>query len=144
MVNTMIIRVHSRNGTAATILQQMRYEHVSFLLHLHYSPSFGFPIIHVVYTIWQIRYVLRYHATFDNLWANYQLVVATSTPRSNHISTATFTHSLLLAVSLAAGRHSAVTGTFAPKNFRSRERKYHGVELSLLKIFRSLELLLPG
>ena len=23
-----------------------------------------------------------------------------------------------------------VTGTFAPKNFRSRERKYHGMELS--------------
>ena len=24
-----------------------------------------------------------------------------------------------------------VTGTFAPKNFRSRERKFHGMELSL-------------
>ena len=24
-----------------------------------------------------------------------------------------------------------VTGTFAPKNFRSREQKYHGMELSL-------------
>jgi len=34
--------------------------------------------------------------------------VATFTPRSNHISTATFTHSLLLAVSLAAGRRSAL------------------------------------
>ena len=34
--------------------------------------------------------------------------VSTFTPRSNHISTATFTHSLLLAVSLAAGRRSAL------------------------------------
>ena len=34
--------------------------------------------------------------------------MATFTPRSNHISAATFTHSLLLAVSLAAGRRSAV------------------------------------
>ena len=25
----------------------------------------------------------------------------------------------------------SVTGTFAPKNFRSRERKYHGMELLL-------------
>jgi len=52
----------------------------------------------------------------------------------------------------------SVTGTFAPKNFRSRERKYHGMELSLpgAKVprtfaprnFRSreqfLELSLPG
>ena len=47
-----------------------------------------------------------------------------------------------------------VTGTFAPKNFRSRERKYHGMELSLPRAkvprtfapwnFRSLELSLPG
>jgi len=37
-------------------------------------------------------------------------------------------------------------GTFAPKNFRSRERKYHGMELSLIapRNFRSLELSLPG
>jgi len=34
-------------------------------------------------------------------------VVATFTPRSSHISNARFTHSLLLAVSLAAGRRSA-------------------------------------
>ena len=44
-------------------------------------------------------------------------------------------------------------GTFAPKNFRSRERKYHGMELSLpgtfvpgsesSENFRSLELSLP-
>jgi len=27
--------------------------------------------------------------------------------------------------------NALVTGTFAPKNFRSRERKYHGMELSL-------------
>ena len=33
-------------------------------------------------------------------------VVATFTPRSSHISNARFTHSLLLAVSLAAGRRS--------------------------------------
>jgi len=38
-----------------------------------------------------------------------------------------------------------VTGTFAPRNFRSWERKFHGVELSLpgAKVpwnFRSLEL----
>jgi len=48
----------------------------------------------------------------------------------------------------------AVTGTFAPKNFRSRERKYHGMELSVpgAKVPRtfaprnlcSLELSLPG
>jgi len=47
-----------------------------------------------------------------------------------------------------------VTGTFAPKNFRSREQKYHGMELSLpgtftpgsesSKNFRSLELSFPG
>jgi len=47
-----------------------------------------------------------------------------------------------------------VTGTLAPKNFRSQERKYHGMELLLpgAKVprtfaprnFRSLELLLPG
>jgi len=42
-----------------------------------------------------------------------------------------------------------VTGTFAPRNFRSRERKFHGVELSLpgAKVpwnFRSLELSFPG
>ena len=40
-------------------------------------------------------------------------------------------------------------GTFAPKNFRSREQKYHGMELSLPGTsfpwnFRSLELSLPG
>jgi len=45
-------------------------------------------------------------------------------------------------------------GTFAPKNFRSREQKYHVMELSLpgtftpgsesSKNFRSLELSLPG
>jgi len=34
-------------------------------------------------------------------------VVATFTPRSSHISNARFTHSLLLAISLAAGRRSA-------------------------------------
>jgi len=36
-------------------------------------------------------------------------------------------------------------GTFAPKNFRSRERKYHGMELLLprMRNFRSLELSLP-
>ena len=34
--------------------------------------------------------------------------MSTFTPRSNHISTATFTHSLLLAVSLAAGKRSAL------------------------------------
>ena len=34
--------------------------------------------------------------------------VSTFTPRSNHISTATFTHNLLLAVSLAAGRRSSL------------------------------------
>ena len=34
-------------------------------------------------------------------------VVATFTPRSSHISNARFTHSLLLASSLAAGRRSA-------------------------------------
>ena len=40
---------------------------------------------------------------------NYTLyVVATYTPRSNHISNARITHSLLLAVSLAAGRRSAL------------------------------------
>ena len=49
---------------------------------------------------------------------------------------------------------ATVTGTFAPENFRSRERKYHGMELSLpgAKVlgtfaprnFRSLELSLPG
>ena len=33
--------------------------------------------------------------------------MATFTPRSSHISKARFTHSLLLAVSLAAGRRSA-------------------------------------
>ena len=33
--------------------------------------------------------------------------VSTFTPRSNHISNAMFTRSLLLAVSVAAGRHSA-------------------------------------
>ena len=42
-----------------------------------------------------------------------------------------------------------VAGTFVPKNFRSRERKFHRVELSLLgaKVpwnFHSLELSLPG
>jgi len=34
--------------------------------------------------------------------------VATFSPRSNRISTPTFTHSLLLAVSLAAGRRNAL------------------------------------
>ena len=34
--------------------------------------------------------------------------MATFTPRSNHISNARITHSLLLAVSLAAGRRSAL------------------------------------
>ena len=43
----------------------------------------------------------------------------------------------------------SVTGTFAPMNFRSRERKFHRVELSLpgAKVpwnFRSLELSFPG
>jgi len=51
-------------------------------------------------------------------------------------------------------RRYTVTGTFAPKNFRSWERKYHGMELSLLgtkvprtfalRNFRSLEHSLPG
>ena len=36
-------------------------------------------------------------------------VVATFTPRSSHISNAKFTHSLLLAVSLAAGRQAQCT-----------------------------------
>ena len=35
-------------------------------------------------------------------------------------------------------------GTFVPKNFRSRERKFHRVELSFPWNFRSLELSLPG
>ena len=35
-------------------------------------------------------------------------VVTTFTPRSNHISNARITHSLLLAVSLAAGRRSSL------------------------------------
>ena len=59
-------------------------------------------------------------------------------------------HMVLLSANVFGGNY----GTFAPKNFRSRERKYHGMELSLpgtfapgsesSKHFRSLELSLPG
>ena len=36
-----------------------------------------------------------------------------------------------LGLQLGIGIGFRVTGTFAPKNFRSRERKFHGMELSL-------------
>ena len=77
---------------------------------------------------------------------------------------------IVLFFSMHSMHISKVTETFAPKNFRSRERKYHGMELSLpgAKVprtfapwnfrsrerkvprtfapwnFRSLELSLPG
>jgi len=46
------------------------------------------------------------HQKLDEPWFLWT-VVATFTPRSSHISNATFTHSLLLASRLAAGRRSA-------------------------------------
>jgi len=40
-------------------------------------------------------------------------------------------HQIGFPLGLCLGLCPRVTGTFAPKNFRSRERMYHGMELSL-------------
>ena len=65
---------------------------------------------------------------------------------------ASFSFSCTVATSLQCYNADVLwknAGTFVPKNFRSRERKFHRVELSLpgTKVpwnFRSLELSLPG
>jgi len=55
--------------------------------------------------------VFLVYNTFTSTFALFsyliKYVVATFMPRSSHISNARFTHSLLLAISLAAGRRSA-------------------------------------